>query len=456
MNAVLRDDGRVMMVGGQNPSDPGSFGNAIPWVKAYTTSTNSWAWLPNLQLAAGRWYPGLARLHDGSVLVMGGGMAPNAVRTATCERFNLTTQTWSFTGSMLNPSEFTPSALLYNGKVLITWSPPQIYNVQTGQWSATGNFVQPNRGWPNHSDHSLCLLADGRALAIGVRKANTANNTMGEIYNPSTATWSLTSNPGLVRLQPEVVQLPDGRIFVGAGETEVNPPPVPNTLGIVKWCDLYDPATNTWRRMADMNWFREYHAVTLLVPDGRVITTGGTRIKFQVGPTSADIEAFSPPYLFRGVRPQITSISTVTPRRGATVALNIAPQTQLTSVVLIGSPITTHWVDAGNQRRLVFPVTQQGSAASVILPSDPNLLPLGHYMMFAMVDDIPSVSKIIRVRPRMGDVNGNGAVNVDDLLAVINGWGPCPSPCPPMCAADLNDNCVVNVDDLLAVINNWG
>ncbi|MFO0982462.1 MAG: hypothetical protein U1E76_12135 [Planctomycetota bacterium] len=47
--------------------------------------------------------------------------------------------------------------------------------------------------------------------------------------------------------------------------------------------------------------FREYHAVTLLVPDGRVLTTGGTRIKFSTA-TSANIEAYRPPYLFRGVR----------------------------------------------------------------------------------------------------------------------------------------------------------
>ena len=51
---------------------------------------------------------------------------------------------------------------------------------------------------------------------------------------------------------------------------------------------------------------------------------------------------------------------------------------------------------------------------------------------------------------------GNGIVNVDDLLAVINAWGPCPLPCSASCSADINQNCTVNVDDLLAVINGWG
>ncbi len=51
----------------------------------------------------------------------------------------------------------------------------------------------------------------------------------------------------------------------------------------------------------------------------------------------------------------------------------------------------------------------------------------------------------------------NGVVNVDDLLVVINGWGPCPRPCAAAtCAGDINHSCQVNVDDLMALINAWG
>ena len=49
---------------------------------------------------------------------------------------------------------------------------------------------------------------------------------------------------------------------------------------------------------------------------------------------------------------------------------------------------------------------------------------------------------------------GNGVVNVDDLLLVINNWGPCHG-----CDADIapyGGDGVVNVDDLLTVINHWG
>lgn len=54
-----------------------------------------------------------------------------------------------------------------------------------------------------------------------------------------------------------------------------------------------------------------------------------------------------------------------------------------------------------------------------------------------------------------GDVNVDGAVDVTDLLAVINAWGGCPAP-PIHCPADLDDNNTVDVLDLLLVIGNWG
>jgi spore coat protein A len=58
--------------------------------------------------------------------------------------------------------------------------------------------------------------------------------------------------------------------------------------------------------------------------------------------------------------------------------------------------------------------------------------------------------------PCPGDVfpipDGDREVDIDDLLAIITGWGPCPAPCP----IDTILSGQVDVDDLLAVISNWG
>jgi hypothetical protein len=50
-----------------------------------------------------------------------------------------------------------------------------------------------------------------------------------------------------------------------------------------------------------------------------------------------------------------------------------------------------------------------------------------------------------------GDVDGDVAVGVNDLLAIVNAWGPCPG-----CPEDLNDDGIVGTDDLLTVIAAWG
>ena len=53
-----------------------------------------------------------------------------------------------------------------------------------------------------------------------------------------------------------------------------------------------------------------------------------------------------------------------------------------------------------------------------------------------------------------GDIDGNDAVDVTDLLAIISAWGQCPigGDCP----ADIDGNGSVDVGDLLMLIANWG
>ena len=63
----------------------------------------------------------------------------------------------------------------------------------------------------------------------------------------------------------------------GGGKKE--DPASPNPVN--EWCelkrvDLYDQRADDWRQLSDMGDFREYHAIMLLLPDGRVLVTAGT------------------------------------------------------------------------------------------------------------------------------------------------------------------------------------
>jgi hypothetical protein len=66
-----------------------------------------------------------------------------------------------------------------------------------------------------------------------------------------------------------------------------------------------------------------------------------------------------------------------------------------------------------------------------------------------------SVTLTLNAPPTPGDTNGDGSVDVDDLINIVLGWGACPPP-PTFCDADLNGDGEVDVDDLIAVILNWG
>jgi hypothetical protein len=60
----------------------------------------------------------------------------------------------------------------------------------------------------------------------------------------------------------------------------------------------------------------------------------------------------------------------------------------------------------------------------------------------------------IRIVP-VGDLTGDGAVGVNDVLVMLAAWGPCPDP-PAPCPADLDGDGSVGVLDLLILLGNWG
>ena len=99
------------------------------------------------------------------------------------------------------------------------------------------------------------------------------------------------------------------------------------------------------------------------------------------------------------------------------------------------------------------PPQQEGNVVSATLPLDADLLPLGHHLLFAMVDDIPSEAAILRVDAAFGDHDADGNVDLLDFSSFsecLTGPDSAPQPQPPLtpqaCLASFDSELDSDVD----------
>src|SRR5207248_1407897 len=103
--------------------------------------------------------------------------------------------------------------------------------------------------------------------------------------------------------------------------------------------ELWDPTTETWTTLASISGYRGYHSIAVLLPDGRILSAGGK---------SASAEIFSPPYLFKGVRPSILWVSRKIPY-GKRFSVASPDAATISKVTLIRLSSVTHTFNQ-NQR----------------------------------------------------------------------------------------------------------
>ncbi len=387
-------DGKIWFAGGTLQE---VYGPGTTKMKYFNPYDNTWVTQPSM--LDYRWYPTVALLPSVKFLIAGGGNLNNPVRTNTAEIYDPETGQSYFTDPMDLGNEVSPIAVLYNGKVLMTHRPPQLFDPATNQWDAAGSFVQSPR-LPNgdHSDCEIVLMPDGEVIAVGYKTFTPGvYGSFIERYDPDLDSWSLGSSILPIRSRPKTCLLPDKKILVMGGYKEDTSAATVNQWGYMKLTDLYDPASDSWRRLDDLNYFREYHALTILVPDGRVIAVGG---EGQPGnePSFSVIEAFKPPYLFRGVRPEINNVNVSSFARGGKIELDFLKTDSVTEVILMSNAVVTHFMNSGNNRYLSLDYTQNEGHLIALLPIDSVKLMPGYYMLMIMVDDIPSIGRIIQIR----------------------------------------------------------
>jgi hypothetical protein len=252
---------------------------------------------------------------------------------------------------------------------------------------------------PNVRTNLFCSghapLPDGRLLIAGghdgVDGDGSAHTTIFDHTLPNP--WDYT-NPDMSkgRWYPTATSLANGEVLVLSGNIDGTE----GTNALPEVCaELWDPATETWSTMASMQVPRLYHSTALLLPDGRVLSAGGGRPAATATTDNENAELFSPPYLFKGARPTVSS-APATVGYGETFFIG-TPDAGIASVTLARLSSVTHAFNM-NQRfnRLSFTAAAGGLQASA--PANRNLAPPGHYMLFILNGNgVPSVAKIIQL-----------------------------------------------------------
>ena len=159
--------------------------------------------------------------------------------------------------------------------------------------------------------------------------------------------------------------------------------------------ELWNPGTGKWTPMASSSVSRVYHSTSLLLRDGRVLHTGSGDASGAIDHRNGEI--FSPPYLFRGTRPQISSGPT-TVNYGEKFLVGTPTPSSIARVTWIRLGSVSHAFDM-NQRFQELSFSRVTGGLNVVAPSDPNLSPPGYYLLFILSGTgVPSIAKIVRIK----------------------------------------------------------
>ncbi len=399
--------------------------------------------------------PGTTNLADGRVLVNGG------ISSARTSIFNPATGVWT-TGAAMNIARgYNANTILADGSVLTlggSWSGGvgnkhgEIWTEATGWRRMSGIPIDPmlsadsSRNFGGDSHFWMIPTGHGRVLHAGPgvnmhlldTRGNGGVQSMGprgddqfsvsgtavmydigkvlklggspgyEGFDANANAYVIDTNNGgaavrklapmnYARVFHNSVVLPNGQVVVIGGQTRAAA--FTDDRSVLA-AELFDPVAETFTVLPAMTVPRNYHGVSLLLPDARVITSGGGLCGQGCAANHPDVQILTPYYLFNpdgspAARPVITAAPT---QAGHGTTMAVMSNTPIASFSLVRMGSTTHTVN-NDQRRIPLTFATTGSNSySVQVPSNTGIALPGLYMLFAInADGVPSVARIVRV-----------------------------------------------------------
>jgi hypothetical protein len=404
-------DGRLLLVGGtlswgtDNPNDEFTEFAGLNKALIFDPSSETWTELPRPRGSQGRWYPTQTLLPDGRTFVMSGyteeppGGVINGVPELydpSSERFTLLDSDAQRRGSELYPHMF----VMPDGRVVLAgplpydseiFDPAQLAN----PWTDLPNLREERVGG------TAVLLPEGPAgstkiAEIGGSPPEAPPTASNEIIDLDDRTPAWTSFPALhvPRSYPNTVLLPDRSMVTIGGKDMVSNSP--------RAVELFDPVTGRWRLGPSQVETREYHSTALLLPDGRVLSTGddrnptsdGTRAQSSPDDTG---EIYSPPYLFKGPRP---AISFAPKAVRWNVPFGVGTKADIDRAVLMAPSAVTHSNDMSQRLVPLKIVDTYKGGLTLKSPPSAAVAPPSWYMLFLLDDGVPSIASWIRLGAR--------------------------------------------------------
>lgn len=418
-------DGRVLIAGGVADWSPRGLREAWIYDPEARDGGGQSAWTQVASMLAspspgGRWYPTLLTLPDGRVLAAGGKMLNGADHTGL-EAFSPYPTPWGAWTALGSPAAWPSGGPAYPrlfvlpggrlfcssgvgsgaqtidtgaGVVVDVKAAPGLYAAKdTHNWRRTAvmlPLVPDAQG--NYTQASVLVSDDVIAYRIDIDV--TASVGAASWAQAGQRTMSVT------RLHSETLLLPTGQVFQCCGVRQVSG----NQYMDVMEPELYDPVTNTWTTLAAASVPRGYHSVGLLLPDGRVWTTGSSGVDLiDGGPSDPPayrkemrIEIFSPDYVNSPDRPSITDAPGAF-LLGTNFTVRTPDTSVITKVRLLRAGATTHAFNS-DQRCIEVPfAVVDGTTLTVTAPLDASVVIPGDYLLFLIgPQNTPSIGHWIR------------------------------------------------------------
>ncbi|WP_327353785.1 galactose oxidase early set domain-containing protein [Streptomyces sp. NBC_01304] len=439
---VQLQDGKVLVMSGTKgfPTADGKIGYQ-GYKDSYIFDPATEAYIKTNDMNDGHWYPSATVLGNGDVISFGG-LKEDSTGSVTAEKFseaqrkwlplNEVNQTWSYWGLYPSMILMQDGRLFYSGSHTFGNGTPgtgaSLYDY--GQNKITDVPGLQNKDQRDESASVLLPPAqDQKVITMGGgnNEVNPVANRLVDIIDLKAANPAYVHGPlipqGTVdqgagkrpqtgdegKMYVSAVLLPDGKVLETGGALHDRADPVYES-------SLYDPVTNTFDPVAADPEERGYHSSAFLLPDGRVMTTGDNPGN---GTWNHDVSIYTPPYLFKGPRPKITSVIDKQWTYGDTQRITV--DRPIAKAELIRPAAVTHSSDP-NQRFVDLPLTVDGNNIDLNVTANPNLAPPGWYMLFAVdANGVPSVAEWVHVGGPAALAEDAPAAHVHDFASDPSG-----------------------------------